>query len=113
MRSSFYRYTFPIDHILAEQHGGKSVLENLALACLHCNANKEPNIAGIDPDDGSLHPLFNPRRDIWREHFSWNGPLVVGRTPVGRATIAVLKLNDADYLSVRETLIAEGGFPGA
>jgi hypothetical protein len=36
MRQSFYpTVTFPIDHIIARQHGGPTVLSNLALSCLH------------------------------------------------------------------------------
>jgi HNH endonuclease len=40
---------FPIDHIIARQHGGRTTLGNLALSCLHDNFHKGPNIAGIDP----------------------------------------------------------------
>ncbi len=28
---------FPIDHIIARQHGGLTALNNLAFSCLHCN----------------------------------------------------------------------------
>ncbi len=59
-----------------------------------------------------MHPLFNPRANNWHEHFAWNGANLVGITPIGRATVAVLKINDADYVSVRESLIAGGEFPG-
>lgn len=38
---------FQIGHIIAEQHGGETVLDNLALACPHCNRYKGPNIAGL------------------------------------------------------------------
>src|SRR5690349_24044916 len=29
---------FQLDHIIAEKHGGKTVLENLALSCERCNS---------------------------------------------------------------------------
>jgi 5-methylcytosine-specific restriction endonuclease McrA len=32
--------TFPIDHIVPRSGGGETILENLALACPHCNAHK-------------------------------------------------------------------------
>jgi 5-methylcytosine-specific restriction endonuclease McrA len=32
-----YRVPFQIDHIIARQHGGLTVSENLALSCFHCN----------------------------------------------------------------------------
>jgi 5-methylcytosine-specific restriction endonuclease McrA len=53
---------FEIDHIIAEQHGGKTVSRNLALACFACNHHKGPNLAGIDPKTGKRAWLFDPRR---------------------------------------------------
>src|SRR5436190_24342012 len=79
--------TFPIDHIIARQHGGPTVLSNLALSCLHCNSHKGPNIAGLDPVTKKLTKLFNPRRHKWERHFRWQGPLLLPRTAVGRVTI--------------------------
>ena len=105
------RITFPIDHIIAQQHGGATRADNLALSCAHCNAHKGPNIAGIDPVDGALVPLFHPRRDRWADHFQWRGTELVGRTPVGRVTIHVLAMNDPPIVALREALIAEGIFP--
>jgi hypothetical protein len=61
---------FHADHIIARQHGGKSDLENLALACLHCNQHKGPNIAGRNPESDELVELFHPRRDRWSEIFN-------------------------------------------
>lgn len=102
---------FQIDHIIAEQHGGRSVIENLALACLACNKRKGPNLAGIDGLSGKLAPLFNPRTQIWTRHFYWDGPLLMGRTQIGRATIAVLGINRPEYVAFREELTNEGAFP--
>lgn len=102
---------FPIDHILARQHGGETKLSNLALSCLHCNSHKGPNIVGLDPRTKKLTRLFHPRRQKWDRHFRWDGPLLVGRTAIGRVTIAVLDLNDPDLVAVRMELIEEGRFP--
>lgn len=102
---------FPIDHILACQHGGRTVLGNLALACLHCNSHKGPNIAGIDPKSRKLARLFNPRRQKWHVHFRWIGPVLTGRTMVGRVTVAVLALNTPAFVEVRQSLIDENRFP--
>jgi hypothetical protein len=55
--------------------------------------------------------LFNPRKDIWQEHFSWDGPVLQAHTPIGRSTIQVLRLNDPEYVEVRLSLIEEGMFP--
>jgi HNH endonuclease len=102
---------FEIDHIVARQHGGPTVLSNLALACLHCNGHKGPNIAGIDPLTKKVTKLFNPRRHKWAKHFAWNGPEVVGRTPVGRVTVVVLAMNDPVRVALRQELINEKRFP--
>jgi hypothetical protein len=102
---------FPIDHIIARQHEGPTVAGNLALSCLHCNSHKGPNIAGLDPRTKKLTRLFNPRRHKWGRHFRWDGPLVVGRTAIGRVTVAVLAMNAPEAVEVREALIEEGTFP--
>lgn len=104
---------FPIDHIIAQQHGGHTVLGNLALSCLHDNSHKGPNIAGIDPVTRKLTQLFNPRRHRWDRHFRWDGPYLVGKTAIGRVTIIVLAMNDPAVIEVREALLAEGLFPPA
>jgi hypothetical protein len=112
MPQAFYpTVPFPIDHIIAQQHGGPTVLSNLALSCLHDNSHKGPNIAGLDPLTRKLTKLFNPRRHKWERHFRWNGPYVVGRTAVGRVTVAVLAMNDPDVVEVRAALLEEGLFP--
>lgn len=112
MPQTFYpTVTFPVDHIIALQHGGPTVASNLALSCLHCNSHKGPNIAGIDPKTKKLAALFHPRRHKWGKHFRWDGPQVVGRTAIGRVTVTVLAMNDPDAVRAREELIEEGVFP--
>jgi hypothetical protein len=108
---TYHRLPFQVDHIIAEQHGGKTVSENLALSCLRCNKRKGPNIASIDPMIGEIVRLFHPRRDNWNDHFRWNGAELVGLTPIGRATIAILVINDPSAVAIREELMAEGVFP--
>jgi len=102
---------FQIDHIIAEKHGGPTILENLAYCCLHCNAFKGPNIAGVNRDTQEVVRLFHPRRDIWEDHFTWDSARLLGRTSVGQATIEVLAINAPYRLEVRQTLITEGVFP--
>jgi hypothetical protein len=106
-----YRVPFQIDHIIARQHGGLTVSENLALSCFHCNTHKGPNIASLDPLTGALVPLYHPRRDPWAAHFQWDGPLVVGLTPAGRATVRVLAMNDPLLVMVRQEMINQEMFP--
>jgi hypothetical protein len=99
-----------VDHIIARQHGGATVIENLAWSCLHCNKHKGPNIAGIDPASGQLAPLFHPRQQRWERHFAWDGHLLLGRTRSARATILVLAINHPDFVAFRAELMEEGVF---
>ena len=104
-------WTFQVDHIIAEQHRGKTRLNNLALACPRCNRCKGPNLSGLDAQTRRLTPLFHPRRDRWSDHFRWRGPRLIGLTAIGRVTIQVLNMNHPDDLKLRRSLIAEGVFP--
>lgn len=81
------------------------------IACLPCNTYKGPNIAGYDPLTKSLQRLFHPRRDQWSDHFVWKGPILAGKTPIGRTTIFVLAMNADDRVEHRRLLIEAGLFP--
>lgn len=107
----FEESTHQLDHVIAEVHDGPDDLENLALACFHCNNHKGTNLAGIDPITRQIVRLFHPRQDAWDAHFSWHGPQLMGQTDIGRATIAVLKINARHRLAHRQALIDEGVFP--
>ncbi len=110
-QSCYPTVPFPVDHIIARQHGGSTSLDNLALSCLHDNTHKGPNIAGVDPQTRRITRLFNPRRDKWKRHFRWEGSHLVGKTAVGRTTIVVLAMNHPDAVAVRQSLIEEGLSP--
>jgi hypothetical protein len=103
--------TFEIDHVLAQSHGGRTTASNLCLACFSCNSFKGPNLAGVDGKTRKVVPLFHPRRHKWHRHFRWVGALLVGRTSVGRATIATLRINLDHRIAFRQELIEEGVFP--
>src|SRR5882724_10666044 len=99
-----------IDHIIAIKHRGPTIASNLALACLGCNNHKGPCIAGIDPVSSAIIRLYHPRLHKWRSHFRWDGPILVGRTAIGRATVVVLEINLRLRVSVRQGLIEAGHF---
>jgi hypothetical protein len=103
---------FEIDHIIAKKHGGPTVAVNLALSCFSCNSFKGSDIASRDARTGRLTPLFSPRRQKWARHFRWKGAYLVGRTAVGRVTVAVLNINDPLRVELRAGLMNEGLFPG-
>jgi hypothetical protein len=102
---------FWIDHVIASQHAGAGTSENLALACPFCNRHKGPNLAGIDPVSGSTIQLFNPRSDIWDQHFQTDREQIIGISPVGRATVFVLAMNHPVQTIARAALLREGYWP--
>jgi hypothetical protein len=111
LSQAFDPWAFHVDHIIANQHGGKTQLNNLALACSRCNRNKGPNIAGFDKRAREIIRLYHPRRDKWTDHFRWRGARLLGLTPFGLVTIHVLAINHSEAVALRRELIAEGVFP--
>ena len=99
-----------MDHIIAQKHGGPTIEPNLAWACFYCNNAKGSDLAGLDPLTGQLTRLFNPRTDLWSEHFRWSGAELVGTTDVGRVTVVVLRINRAEIVARRTVLMAEGAY---
>ena len=75
--------------------GGSDVLPNLALACRSCNLRKGTGQRASDPLSCDLVRLFDPRRDLWAEHFqvSLTTFHIEGLTSVGRATAYRLGMN--------------------
>jgi hypothetical protein len=104
---------FHIDHVVPRAAGGPTTLDNLAFACVSCSLRKWAKRTAIDPDTGEELPLFNPRTDIWAEHFRWDGQRVAPITPTGRATIAALAMNRPLILAIRQEETARGRHPPA
>jgi len=94
--------THHIDHIIAEKHGGLTVAENLALSCSLCNKYKGSDLTSIDPETGEIARLFNPRTDVWHEHFRIENGEFIGLTPNARATIRLLQINNPARIEERK-----------
>ncbi|MFB2839082.1 HNH endonuclease [Floridanema evergladense] len=94
---------FTVDHVIPLIKGGLNSIENLALACFHCNRQKSDKIAAIDEELGAEVTLFNPRSDSWQEHFIWSadGLSIIGLTATGRATVAALAFNRERIINIR------------
>ena len=99
------------DHVIAVKHGGATEASNLALACFDCNRYKGSDIASLDPDGGALAPLFHPRTQRWQHHLDVARGRVVARTAIGRVTIALLRINLAVRVEVRDELARLGRWP--
>jgi hypothetical protein len=95
-----------VDHIIpVKRHLGSKARHNLAWARPHWNRNKETDIASYDFETGDLTPLYNPRTQHWDDHFYMDGPISIGKTPVGRVTLRLLDMNHPDYVEGRRILI--------
>lgn len=102
--------TFHVDHVIAQQHVDSAWDEvgGLALACDRCNFHKGTNLTSIDPTTHRIVPLFDPRIELWAEHFQFVDSIVVGLTPTGRATVRLLNMNARRRVEIRASLIELG-----
>ncbi|CAN5624334.1 hypothetical protein BH11PLA2_BH11PLA2_35440 [soil metagenome] len=96
--------SYQVDHIRAHQHHGTDDETSLVWSCPYCNSHKGPNIAGIDPETDQLVRQFNPRTDIWDDHFTIQGLRILGLTPIGRVTEALFGMNDDVRIKLRAEL---------
>jgi hypothetical protein len=92
-----------IEHIIPKAVGGLTTEENLWLACPSCNQFKGTQIRARDPRSGDWVKLFNPRLQVWDEHFAWSieGIQIIGKTPCGRATVIALQMNNPEIVVTR------------
>ncbi len=112
-RECYSADAFTIDHILPRSLGGQTVAENLALSCHGCNQYKSTRIFALDPVTDATVVLFNPREHEWAAHFAWNDDftLLIGLTPIGRATVSALRLNRPGLANLRRALYTIGEHP--
>lgn len=104
--------TFHIDHVNPRKNGGETTLENLALACVSCSLRKGARSTALDPVTHELVTLFNPRLELWANHFEHAvGLLIVGKTSTGRATVELLHLNRPTAISIRYEESLRGRYP--
>jgi hypothetical protein len=109
----FATQPFSVEHIIPLSRGGASVSANLALSCQGCNNHKSTKIEALDPLSGDSVPLYHPRQQGWDEHFAWNTDysVIIGLTPVGRATVEALQLNRGGVVNLRRVLYTVGEHP--
>lgn len=91
-----------IDHIIAEKHGGKTELENLAYACWRCNRHKGSDLGSFDPLTNDFVFLYHPRTQVWSDHFLVDQNCIVGQTPTGRTTENLLQFNTPERQRERQ-----------
>jgi 5-methylcytosine-specific restriction endonuclease McrA len=101
-------YGYHVDHIIPIAHGGNSEPSNLAWTCFERNVSKGRDVASYDPVTQLLTPLYNPRTDIWEQHFAFQGARILGISAIGRITVRLLSLNAPDQVETRQLLMDMG-----
>jgi HNH endonuclease len=99
-----------VEHIIPDNDDS---LSNLCLSCPTCNLSKGKATQAIDPETDEVVVLFNPRTQLWHEHFRWQpgGMEIVGLTPIGRATVARLRMNSIGVVNARRMWLLTGLHP--
>ncbi len=100
-----------VDHIISEKHNGPTELDNLAYACSFCNRYKGSDVGSFDWDLEEFVRFFNPRSDVWSEHFRLEGIEIIALTAIGKATAQILQFNNTERLLERLELQALGRYP--
>jgi hypothetical protein len=102
-------WSFHVDHIIATVHQQNDDPNNLAWACTQCNLHKGTNFTSIDPETSARVELFDPRQQVWHEHFYVGlDARIVGITPSGRATVRLPDMNGSPQWEFRRELIEQG-----
>jgi HNH endonuclease len=99
-----------VDHVIAEKHDGATDEANLALSCSTCNYAKGSDIASVDAEMGEIVRLYNPRQDVWGDHFQVESDsgMIQPLTAIGRVTARLLRLNPAGRVAERKLWIRAG-----
>jgi hypothetical protein len=102
-----------MEHILPRALGGTDERKNLAAACYRCNEFKGIKTEAHDPMTAKVVTLYNPRLQSWSANFTWGngGTHIVGTTPVGRATVVALRLNNDNIVAARSVWIGFAWHP--
>ena len=96
---------------VSRKHGGLSITNNVAYACILCNRHKGTDIASISQHTGDIVPLFHLRRDRWADHFRLDGEHITPISEIGHVTVRLLRLNIAERLAERRLLQSLGTHP--
>jgi hypothetical protein len=98
--------------MISEKHGGQTEAENL-VACGFCNRSKGSDIGSITQRAGAFVRFFNPRTDLWTDHFALDGVTIIALSDVGAVSARILDFNNSERLFERQALQVIGRYPSA
>jgi hypothetical protein len=99
-----------VDHIISLKHDGPTDFDNLAYACLICNRRKGSDLGSILFSSGSIIRFFNPRIDVWQEHFCLEESNIRSLTEIGEVTVRIFGFNAPERILERKALISAGRY---
>ncbi len=102
-----------VDHVISRKHGGMTDSANLAYSCERCNRAKGTDVGSVAGPGQRFVRLFNPRIDIWREHFRLSGAMIEPLTEIGEVTVRLLRFNLPDRVLQRQVLQQVNLYPSA
>ena len=100
-----------VDHIISEKPGGATEEYNIAYACSYCNRNKGSDIGSIVWKTEQFCRFFNPRIDLWTNHFRLDGVRIITLTTICEVTARILDFNHPDRLIERQELTTLNRYP--
>ncbi len=78
---------------------------------MFCNQAKGSDVGSIHWETNTFVRFFNPRADVWADHFELSGSRLDGRTPIGIVTARILGFNTGERILERKTLQDLGRYP--
>ncbi len=110
---SMFNFSFEVEHIRPLSQGGEDHEANWALSCRSCNVYKGSRLTYPEPETSDVVTLYHPRLNLREVHFQLEMELgrILGKTVVGRATVACLRMNSDAQLLARRQWIRLGLFP--
>ena len=103
-----FAFPFQVDHIRSLKHNGVTILSNLAYCCPDCNRYKGTDLGSYLDDETTLVRFFNPRKDVWEEHFTNEDGAIHPKTPEGKVTATIFQFNTPQRIIYRQALIESG-----
>jgi HNH endonuclease len=104
-------FAYEVDHIISVKHGGVTDDSNLAYACMICNRQKGSDLGSIDWHTSQLVRFYNPRQDLWADHFILEGARIKPLTVIGEVTARIFEFNSDERILERHELLSLGRYP--
>jgi len=105
-----FNLPFEVEHLIPQSRGGETTEDNMALSCRSCNLYKSDYVSALDEVSKKEVRLFNPRIDVWGEHFSIikESGEIKGLSEIGRATVSRLRMNGEIQVKARKQWLQLG-----